>query len=333
MNRGRSSLPLAFTLLAGVFVSCSDQEGVADQGVDTQAACPSTPDPKGGALYKLSTFTDVGGRNEDLAFDGNGNAYVSLTRLGKIVKVTAGGTKTDFAGGLKAPSGVAVGPKGNVHVCEWGTTSGGGKLSRITPMGKVTSVSATGTKKFFNPNHLAISSQGIIYMSDSSGFVARIQGVSATVLFDAKKQAPSASPNGLALSRDERTLYVNDLYAPKGLWLITLDSQGEFVKAQAAPLSESLMLADGIALDCRGHLYITYALSRIATVDPSTWKVQTIYSGMALATPANVAFGYGPGLDLRSIYIAQLGLSSAVTTIQKMNVGIPGMPLPGTPTK
>ena len=287
--------------------------------------CEQQPDTSGGKLYAVSTFADVGGKSEDIAFDGKGNLYVSMTRDGQIKKVTSGGKVSLVASGLAAPAGIAMAPGGDLYVCEYGTSSGGGKLSRVTPAGvKSTVATAAGSTTFKNPNHVAVSSAGVVYMSDSGGFVARIQGTTATMLLDAKAKVKSASPNGLALSSDERTLYVNDLFANKNLWVVSLDADGKATKAEAMTLDRALPLADGIALDCRGHLYITYGLSKVAVVDPVAKTAKDIYTGQDLSTPANVAFGRGSGFDPRSLYIAQLGMTGSPTTVAKMYVGVTG---------
>ena len=221
----------------------------------------------------------------------------------------------------------ALAPGGDLYVCEYGTSAGGGQLSRVTPAGKKSTVAtAAGTTPFKNPNHVAVSSAGVVYMSDSGGFVARIEGTTSTLLLDARAKVASASPNGLALSADERTLYVNDLLAHKNLWVVSLDAEGKATGTEALALDRTLPLADGIALDCRGRLYITYALSKIALVDPVKKTASDIYTGQDLSTPANVAFGQGSGFDHRSLYIAQLGMAGSPTTIARMYVGVSGQP-------
>ena len=292
--------------------------------------CATEADTTAGTMYQVSTFADVGGRTEDLAFDGQGNVYVSLTRKGQIRKITAEGKVSDVASGLASPAGLALAPDGALYVCEYGSAAtGGGKLTRVSLAGaKTTVATAAGSKPFRNPNHLAINRQGVVYMSDSSGFVARVQGSKATLLFDARKQTAAASPNGVALSADQRTLYVNDLLAPKSVWKVSLDQQGNLTAVAPLDLEQPLTLADGIALDCRGRLYISHGLTKLSMADPVTGKVQQIYAGADLATPANLAFGHGAGFDVRSGYVAQLGMAGSPTAVKKIYLGFAGQVLP-----
>lgn len=304
--------------LALLALGCSDD--------DPAPACPTSPDTAGGALLSVGSFADVGGKSEGLVFDGAGDLYVTLTRKGEVVKVTAAGGVSKVASGLAAPSGIALAGDGSLYVCEYGTTSGGGKLTQLSTAGKVlTTTSSAGGKTFVNPNHVVVSSLGVVYMSDSSGFVARLESGKAELLFDAKQVNTVASPNGMALSSDEGTLYVNDLLAGTGMWRISLDSQGRKTKVAAMTLSTSLTMADGIALDCRGMLYVTYLGSRVARVNPADGKVETIYSGLDFSTPANIAFGHGPGFERRALYVTQLGLAGAPTKIKTLYVGFPGL--------
>ena len=305
-------------LLAGLMLLRCGED---DDGGPREPACEQAPDTSGGTLYVPSIFADVGGISEDLAFDGKGNLYVSLTQLGTIKKVTAKGQVSVVATGLSRPAGLAVAPDGDLYVCEYGA----GKLTRVTPAGAATTVAtAAGKTAFVNPNHVAINRQGMVYMSDSSGFVARVEGTSSSMLLDARARVPGASPNGLALTADGRTLYVNDLYAKHNIWKVALDAQGQLASVEQMSLSDSLLIADGIALDCKGQLYVTYALTKIALVDPQSGKAKLIFSGLELSTPANMAFGHGAGFDSRTLYIAQLGAN----TIKKIYTGMTGMVLP-----
>ena len=124
---------------------------------------------------------------------------------------------------------------------------------------------------------------------------------------------------------DERTLYVNDLFANKNIWVVSLDAAGKATKVEALKLDRTLMMADGIALDCRGRLFVTYGIANIAEVDPVAGTATDVYTGKALSTPANIAFGHGPGFDRRTLYIAQLGLTGSPTTVARMYIGVTGL--------
>jgi sugar lactone lactonase YvrE len=307
---------------------------------------------------KIRDFIDIGDTSEGITFDDKGYLYVTSYDKGKVLKVTPDGAISDFAKELIAPAAIAFDCNQNFYVCECGTfftlpflniplplTKIPGKLTRITP---------DGTKKYFtkaydstglfgkrkmrrikHPNGIAVKSNGVVYVSEMSGFVACIKDNNASILFSFFSFPLTDinlkhSPNGMALSKDEKTLYVNDMISGY-IWKVSLDENGNMIEKEKLPLSKSLRQADGIALDEKGYLYITYELKNIAKVDPETGKVEDIYSGDELNTPANIAFGNGEGFDNKSLYITQLGLrkdipkEEKVKIIKKMYIGTSGL--------
>ncbi len=311
---------------------------------------------------EITDFVDIGDASEGITFDGKGFLYVTSYTKGKILKIAPDGTTSEFAKELIAPAAIAFDSNDNLYVCECGTfihvTLGLKKIPVWTKIpGKLTRINPDRTKKFIleadegvgrfgikkkrkikHPNGIAVKSNGVVYVSEMSGFVARIEGDNARVLFSFFNWLPTPinfthSPNGMALSKDERILYVNDM-SSGDIWKISLDENGNLVGKEKLQLSESLPYADGIAIDEEGYLYVTFELKHIAKIDPKTGKVENVYSGDELETPANIAFGYGEGFDNKSIYITQLALGAdptkirSTTIIKKMYIGAPGMVLP-----
>lgn len=311
---------------------------------------------------EVTDFLDIGDTSEGITFDGKGFLYVTSYTKGKILKIAPDETTSEFAKELIAPAAIAFDSNNNLYVCECGTfilvTLGRKQIPVWTKIpGKLTRISPHRTKKFIleaddgvgrfgikkkrkikHPNGIAVKRNGVVYVSEMSGFVARIEGDNARVLFSFFNWLPTPinfthSPNGMALSKDERILYVNDM-SSGDVWKISLDDNGNLVDKGKLPLSKSLRAADGIAIDDEGYLYITYELKHIAKVDPKNGKVEDVYSGDGLYTPANIAFGYGEGFDNKSIYITQLALgmnlaeAKGATIIKKMYIGTPGLVLP-----
>jgi gluconolactonase len=115
-----------------------------------------------------------------------------------------------------------------------------------------------------------------------------------------------ARPNGITLSLDERTLYVDDtegeyVYAfdvkPDG----SVGNKRQFVKLRE-PVQGSLGLrsgADGMALDSEGRLYVATA-SGIQVIDPKGQHLGTI---RLPAGARNLAFA---GANRRTLYLTAL---------------------------
>ena len=170
-------------------------------------------------------------------------------------------------------------------------------------------------RRLNSPNDLAVQSDGTIWFTDppwgltrqtegkelGGHFVFRrdVDGALAVVLRD------RAMPNGLALSPDERTLYVADtgghpshpdadfheLRPSVSAW--SIDARGEL---SSEPLWSVETRCDGMCVDERGFVYTT-AKSGIVILSRAGAIVATID---VPESPANVCFG---GVDGRTLFI------------------------------
>jgi sugar lactone lactonase YvrE len=98
------------------------------------------------------------------------------------------------------------------------------------------------------------------------------------------------------------------------------------------------MMLDGLALDVHGNVYIAVpsrgAIVRINAADRSQETV-AVYPEAALDAPLSLAFGTGKG-ERRSIFVTNSGMSGLFVPglpwpgpgLVKIEVGIPGLPLP-----
>lgn len=307
---------------------------------------------------KIENFVDIEDTSEGITFDGKGYLYVTSYNKGKVLKISHNKTVSEFASGLIGPAAIAFDCDQNFYVCECGKFITLPFINLLLPFtripGKLIRIDPDGSKKYFlkaddesgingrkkyrkikHPNGMAVKRNGVVFVSEMSGFVVRIEADNASVLFSFSNLLPldiglQHSPNGMALSKDEKFLYVNDMRSGD-VWKVSLDENGYMIGKERLPLRpKSLPQADGIVLDEKGYLYITYKLKNIARVAPQTGEVEDIYCDDELNTPANIAFGYGCGFDTKSIYITQLGLkkdlpkAKEVTMIKKMYIGNSG---------
>lgn len=99
------------------------------------------------------------------------------------------------------------------------------------------------------------------------------------------------------------------------------------------------LMLDGLALDVQGNIYIAVpsraAIVRINADDRSQETLAVYPDSPLLDAPVSVAFGTGKG-ERESLFITNLGISGTVapglpwagTGLLKIDVGIPGLPLP-----
>jgi gluconolactonase len=181
-------------------------------------------------------------------------------------------------------------------------------------------------KKFNRPNDLIASKSGDIYFTDSAA-----QGVtnpplpSAVYRLSAKGQLTRvtteiARPNGVALSPDEKTLYVANT---TGEWILAFDvdasgdakNKRDFAKLALPPPPPSgqpaTSGADGIAVDEKGRLFVATTVG-VQVFSPKGEPLGVI----ALPkTPQNLAFGGGPKRNV--LYVVGRGSVYRITTLTK----------------
>jgi gluconolactonase len=161
-------------------------------------------------------------------------------------------------------------------------------------------------KHFNSPNDLAVRSDGNVYFSDPDWQLGPrtsqigMMGVYRVAPDGALSlvKGPLNKPNGVALSPDERTLYVgsqdNDVLS------FALDAAGT---PDAGTTFVSTGSSDGMGIDCAGNLYVV-----AGTIKVFSSGRQSLGEISVPKQPSNVAFG-GPAR--KTLYItAQSGLYS-----------------------
>jgi len=125
-------------------------------------------------------------------------------------------------------------------------------------------------------------------------------------------------PNGLALSPDERTLYVANTRSSKYVHAIKLDANGDYVsRGIFADCNEGSApgIPDGLKVDSIGRVYCT-APGGIWVWNPDGKRV-----GIIRFPEQAVNFAFG-GPDLRTLFCC------AHTSIYTLRVKVPGNPHP-----
>lgn len=232
-----------------------------------------------------------------------------------------------FASGLAGPEGLAFGKDGSLYV---GTTTG--DIRRVAPDGSHTLVASTGDRlagltmakdgKIFacafndnrvwsvdpetgaasvyanvqSPNFVVQTRRGHVLASSSFG------GAIVDITYGAN--VPLASglsfPNGLAVR--QRYLYValTGLNAVQRLRFVTPGVLGP-----PEPYASGLTIADGIAFDAPGNLFVVGA-DKLYVVDRYTQAVQTIPDAL-YDWPSNLAFGRTTPYGKMTMFLVNFG--------------------------
>lgn len=212
-------------------------------------------------------------------------------------------------------NGLTFDRKGHLLACEHGMR----RVTRTLADGTVVPVAeAYDGKKLNSPNDIVVSSGGIIYFTDPPYGVAEgdreldFQGVYFIPADGSVRLGYSGMnrPNGLALSPDEKTLYVTDTEAMQVL---------AFPVQEGGSLGEPKVFgrldgsgADGMKVDTTGNVYVT------GPRGIWIWDGQGEWIGHLKTpeNPANCAFG---GTDSKTMFI------TAVTSLYQIRCLQPGI--------
>jgi gluconolactonase len=243
-------------------------------------------------------------------------------RTNQILRIGRDGAVSTWLENTGGANALALNPQGEVvatcNVDIGITVLGPGKAPRVLTKG-------FDGKTFSRPNDLAISKTGHIYFTDSAPAGAASPPLPSSVyLLKAggeitRVTADIGRPNGLALSPDERTLFVADT---SGEYIIAFDidtsgnagNKRQFAKLAlppqgvggAAPTSGT----DGLAVDEQGRLYAATAVG-VQVFSPRGEALGTI---TLPRQPQNLAFG-GPGRS--SLYVVGRGSVWRIATLTR----------------
>jgi gluconolactonase len=227
----------------------------------------------------------------------------------EIVRKTIGGNGTTFD------------LQGRLVNCE----GDGRMVTRLAADGSVTTLcDSVEGKKLNRPNDVICHSNGSLYFTDPGYRVPlNERELDAAVYRIAPDGTVSLAvmveyPNGLALSPDERTLYIANTRWTQYIHAVELDASGNMVRRRVfADMSADGTngVPDGMKVDQAGRVFCT-GTDGVWVFGPDGTKL-----GM-IAMPevcANVAFG---GPDLRTL------LLTASTSVYTLRVKTPGLPHP-----
>ena len=269
-------------------------------------------------IESFEVFAGGVDHSECIAFDHEGTLWAGgeagqIYRIDSVGRVETVANLGGFCGGL------AFSPTDELFVCNPALG-----IVRVARDGKH-SVFATHARdhKLVCPNYGVFDSAGNYYVTDSGQWQKR-SGQLIRFTPDGHGNilaGPLGYANGLALSSDEKTLF-----------MVESDTDSIFrfsIRADGSVGSPELLtdgcgrLPDGLALDAEGNLYACcYASDEIWRISPAGKKSLFAWDRWAirLGAPTNMAFG---GKEFDELYVANL----ARTTITRAKLNRKGQPL------
>ena len=275
----------------------------------------------------------------------DGTVYFSDIANNRIMKFdSVAGTTSVFREPSGRANGLLFDPQGRLLACEgneFGDNDGNRRITRTdltTSEVEVLTDNFEG-KKYNAPNDIAACSNGQIFFTDpcygdratmeldhDSVFRIDVDGSVSKVITQPEIQRP----NGIALSPDEKTLYLVDSCPIVGgnrkIWKFDLSPDGEVSNQQVVIDFAPGRGGDGMVVAQNGDLYIAAGIARprgpheATTVPPGIWIV-TPDGDVKGRIPipedvlTNVTFG---GDDLQTLFIA------AGKTLFSIRVNTPG---------
>jgi len=227
-----------------------------------------------------------------------------------LVRKTTGGNGTTFD------------MQGRLINCE----GDGRRLTRTEADGSVNVlIDRHDGKRLNRPNDVVCRSDGTLFFTDPSLRVPvaeRDVGEGAVYRISPDGSSHFVAwceyPNGLALSPDERTLYVANTRWTAYIHAIELDPAGDMVRRRVfADMSSDVKqgVPDGMKVDTAGRVFCT-GPSGVWVFEPDGTRIGIIETP---EVTANVAFGGG---DLRTLFL------TSSTSVHTLRVRTPGLPHP-----
>jgi gluconolactonase len=253
-----------------------------------------------------------------------GNVVRSLTPAGqvKVIIQNAGGVATSPSGAFIGPNGMISDKEGTALLCQHGAR-------RIVRVGKDMKITPYLDKfeghRFNSPNDLVYRSDGALYFTDppyglsgQDDDPAKELKFNAVFLYAHGGLKPIVTdltrPNGIALSPDEKTLYVANSDEAKRFWMRydvaadgTVSNGRKFYDLASA---KEQGIPDGMKVDSKGNVY--------ATGPEGVWVFSANGKHLGTIQPGETAANCAWGDDGKTLYI------TATSSVYRIRVAVPG---------
>lgn len=152
--------------------------------------------------------------------------------------------------------------------------------------------------RFNQPNDICISKKGIVFASDpnwqkQTGQIWRIDTDRKATLL----KGDMGTTNGICLSPDNKTLYVNESIQRR-IWAFDVDDKGNISHQRIFAVFNDYGF-DGMKCDIRGNLYVTrYGKGTVVIINPQGKQIQEV--ALKGKDVSNITFG---GKDYRTCFV------------------------------
>jgi gluconolactonase len=257
---------------------------------------------------------------EGPVFDGAGNLYVTDIPFGRIFRVDGRGEWEQVAEWDGEPNGAKFLNERELLVTDYrnGLMAVDVRSGAVRPH-----LERRNSERFKGVNDLVFDSTGNLYFTDQgqtglhdpTGRLYRLRPSGQLDLL----LANVPSPNGVALSPDERVLY---LAVTRGnqVWRVPLLEDGSVSKVSAFFTSYGPSGPDGLAVDEAGRVIVANPGLGYAWVLNHRAEPEFVLRSAAGASLTNLAFG---GPDRRTLYCTE----SITGSVLRATLDTPGLPL------
>jgi gluconolactonase len=253
-----------------------------------------------------------------------GNLVRSLTPSGqvKVVIQNAGGVATSPSGAFIGPNGMISDKDKAVLLCQHGAR----RIVRVDKDMKITPyLDKFEGHRFNSPNDLVYRSDGALYFTDPPyGLTGQDDDPAKELKFNAVFLYAHGSlkpiitdltrPNGIALSPDEKTLYVSNSDEAKRFWMRydvaadgTVSNGRKFYDLAGA---KEQGIPDGMKVDSKGNVY--------ASGPEGVWVFSANGKHLGTIQPGETAANCAWGDDGKTLYI------TATSSVYQIRVAVPG---------
>jgi gluconolactonase len=250
----------------------------------------------------------------------SGNLYVTDIPFGRIFRVDARGEWSQVAEYDGEPNGMKFLNERELVIADY---KNGLMLCDIASGAVRPYLSRRNSERFKGVNDLVFDSQGNLYftdqgqtgMHDPTGRVYRLRPNGQLDLL----LANAPSPNGLALSPDEKVLYLA-VTRGNAVWRMPLLEDGSVAKVGQFFTSYGPSGPDGMAVDQHGRVIVANpGLGYAWVLNPRAEPVIVLRSteGMSLT---NIAYG---GAEHKTLYCTE----SVSGSILRADLDVPGLPI------
>lgn len=257
---------------------------------------------------------------EGPVFDDAGNLYVTDIPWGRIFRIDPQGAWTLVAEYDGEPNGMKFLDAGTLLITDYKN----GLMRLDVATGAVTPyLQRRNSERFKGVNDLIFDSAGNLYFTDQgqsglhdpSGRLYRLRPNGQLDLL----LANVPSPNGVALSPDERVLYLG-VTRGNCVWRVPLLPDGSVAKVSQFFTSYGPSGPDGLAVDAEGRVLVANpGLGCVWVLNGRAEPVEVL-RGVPGSSTTNLAFG---GADGRTLYVTD----STHGHILRAALDVPGLPL------